>query len=162
MRIFYTFFFTVLFAANVYADIVEIHLEETNNSTIFKFSLDSNKGLIKRNINFIPVLKIKPISLYTIKDDYLYHKAKKITSAEKIIFQGAIGKKQIVIIINKDHSISSPKKLIRAVAGHPVPYAEIEVLIVRNGKKLEKDRLLKQESYGTWSATVWTNSEKNE
>jgi len=158
MRLFHTFFIMLIFTANVCADIVEIHLEETNNSTIFKFSVDSNKGLIKRNKKFIPIVQIKPISKYAIKDDYLYYKAKKITAAERILFQGAIGKRQIVIIINKDHSLSSPKKLIRALAGHPVPYVEVEVLIFSNGKKLEKDKLFKQESYGTWSATVWASS----
>ncbi|WMS88818.1 hypothetical protein [Pleionea litopenaei] len=121
---------------------------EVNNETHHIF-------LIKENGDIDEAVKLdgddfQEMGEFSIDDGQLIYQESQIVEADEVLFQGKSNVLKIAIVRNEKNSLSSMKKFLSAMAGHPVQKSEI-IAVILNGEKITfKEELAARDSSYRW------------
>jgi hypothetical protein len=98
--------------------------------------------------------QISEIKKYSIHDRRLFCPGNVLLDADDVLFQGELDGMDFIVVREEYNSFSNPWRILRLLAGHPVQVSRIIVLVVKNGKAIVEEEIVKKPSSYDWQAKI--------
>ncbi len=82
---------------------------------------------------------------YEVRDGRLWDGGRDLCAARIILAQAALRSGDVLIVLRMQNQFSSPLKIIRAVAGHPIQIWDLLLIQVQEGRVVRSEKILEKQ-----------------
>ena len=140
-------------AAPAAAREVKITLLEQGTGRATHFAFDTRTGAW-RSLDGVIGVEARRLASYRVRDRRLVAGGKDLADADEILSQCRVGGADVLVVLARERSLSSPWKLFSACSGRPVVASVVSVLVVERGAVARRRELARSEDSQGWTAVV--------